>query len=237
MSVKSNIGVVTDGLVFYVDAGNDLSYPGSGGTWSDLVGGNNGSFNSMDDINNPSNNYDSGSGGSIVFDGVDDYVRISNTSTDVFSFDNISATFTIWVKPDSIDTMILVKRNNSFGWEIQLDGNGFISWYFQSSGGTFFDQADGTAVSTGQWNHITVVLNRDTNIVSRYLNATPTGTNTSINGLTSLTDNSTDVSIGGRYARNDKYFNGNIGPTCIYNRALSASEILQNYNALKNRFV
>ncbi len=45
MSVKSNIGVVTDGLVFYVDAGNTKSYPGSGTTWTDLVGSANGTFN------------------------------------------------------------------------------------------------------------------------------------------------------------------------------------------------
>ena len=44
MSVKSSVGVVTDGLVFYVDAGNGNSYPGSGTTWSDLVGGNDGTL-------------------------------------------------------------------------------------------------------------------------------------------------------------------------------------------------
>ena len=75
MSYSFGKGIVTDGLVFYVDAANGNSYPGSGGTWSDLIGSNDGSFNNMDDINNPSNNYDSGNGGSIVFDGVDDYIE------------------------------------------------------------------------------------------------------------------------------------------------------------------
>ena len=42
MSYKYGPSIVTDGLVFYVDAGNDKSYPGSGTTWSDLIGGNDG---------------------------------------------------------------------------------------------------------------------------------------------------------------------------------------------------
>ena len=74
MSYSYGKSIVTDGLVFYVDAGNDNSYPGTGGTWSDLVGGNDGSFNNMDDVNNPSNNYDSATGGSLVFDNTDDIV-------------------------------------------------------------------------------------------------------------------------------------------------------------------
>src|SRR6056300_246225 len=63
----NNAPIVTDGLVFYVDAGNSNSYPGSGGTWTDLVGGNDGTL-----TNGPT--YNSGNGGSIVFDGVDDSV-------------------------------------------------------------------------------------------------------------------------------------------------------------------
>ena len=62
--------IVTDGLVLYLDAANQRSYPGSGTTWSDISrGGNNGTL-----VNGPT--FDPGNGGSIVFDGVDDYVSI-----------------------------------------------------------------------------------------------------------------------------------------------------------------
>jgi len=63
--------IVTDGLVFAVDAANYESYPGSGTTWSDLVGSNNGTL-----INGPT--FDSGNGGSIVFDGTNDYIDCGN---------------------------------------------------------------------------------------------------------------------------------------------------------------
>ena len=60
--------IVTDGLVFAVDAANKKSYPGSGTTWTDLAGSNDGTL-----TNGPT--FDSGDGGSIVFDGTDDYVE------------------------------------------------------------------------------------------------------------------------------------------------------------------
>ena len=68
MSVKNRNSIVTDGLVFYVDAGNGDSYPGSGTAWSDLVGSNNGTL-----VNGPT--YNSTNGGSFVFDGSNDYVE------------------------------------------------------------------------------------------------------------------------------------------------------------------
>ena len=51
MGIQYNPKVVTDGLVFYVDAANKRSYPGTGTTWTDLKGGNNGTFNNMDAAN------------------------------------------------------------------------------------------------------------------------------------------------------------------------------------------
>jgi hypothetical protein len=74
----NNAPIVTDGLVFYVDAGNGNSYPGSGTTWSDLVGGNDGAL-----TNGPT--YDSGNGGSIVFDGVDDVVLVTGDITNLIN--------------------------------------------------------------------------------------------------------------------------------------------------------
>ena len=60
--------------MFYVDAANDKSYPGSGATWSDLIGGNNGTL-----TNGPI--FDSANGGSIVFDGTNEHVVLNNTIT------------------------------------------------------------------------------------------------------------------------------------------------------------
>ena len=63
--------ILTDGLVFAVDAANKKSYPGSGTTWTDLAGSNDGTL-----TNGPT--FNSGDGGSIVFDGTDDLVDFGN---------------------------------------------------------------------------------------------------------------------------------------------------------------
>lgn len=80
----NNAPIVTDGLVFYVDAGNSKSYDGvSGGTtWTDLVGSNNGTLTNMD--TNPASGgyvYDSANGGSIVFDNANAYAQTGTITT------------------------------------------------------------------------------------------------------------------------------------------------------------
>ena len=73
-------GIVQDGLVLNLDAGNTASYPGSGTTWFDLTSNNNdGTL-----INNPT--FDSTNGGSIVFDGIDDYVSFSTITNNTSPF-------------------------------------------------------------------------------------------------------------------------------------------------------
>ena len=77
--------IVTDGLVFAVDASNKKSYPGSGTTWSDLVGSNNATLD-----NGPT--YSSSNGGGIVFDGSDDHVDFAENS---MSYPNTNSDFTL----------------------------------------------------------------------------------------------------------------------------------------------
>ena len=62
--------IITDGLVLCLDAANRQSYPGSGTVWTDLAGSNNGTL-----TNGPT--FSSANGGSIVFDGVDDFIELN----------------------------------------------------------------------------------------------------------------------------------------------------------------
>ena len=72
MSLGHGASIVRNGLVLYLDAANPKSYPGSGTTWKDLSGnGNNGTL-----VNGPT--FNSANGGSIVFDGTNDYVITTN---------------------------------------------------------------------------------------------------------------------------------------------------------------
>jgi len=236
MSVKSNIGVVTDGLVFYVDAGNDLSYPGSGGTWSDLVGGNDGSFNSMDDINNPSNNYDSANGGSITFDGVDDYVDCGSFGV---GGDSSSYTFSAWSKNSNNNNILVKGRDGGFGagWSLRI--------------GTYEDQFMASAVKTNPiegynfrsgtyvpnaWAYITGVWERNSGKISLYVNGSLEGSYT-FSGTAPFTLRSSTAGWSMARITNSSIGQGYIACASVYNRVLTASEILQNYNALKNRFI
>jgi hypothetical protein len=72
----NNAPIVTNGLVLYVDAGNNNSYPESGTTWTDLIGGNNGTL-----TNGPT--YNSGNGGYIDLDGSNDLVNFGNTGIEI----------------------------------------------------------------------------------------------------------------------------------------------------------
>lgn len=233
--------IVTDGLVFAVDAANYQSYPGSGTTWSDLSGnGNNGTL-----VNGPT--YDGANGGSLVFDGANDYVNFGNL--DLFNFTSSSQfTFNFWYRTTtnlSSDSTILTLCDKS----VSNTTNGFAFWlrgsdFYNYNGILFrvrrpeglFDLTPSTnissIVSNGAYHFISVTYSNsnfkmyfDSNIVGS-LESTPSFDFT----------NNSNFHIGTSQSSTTFPFEGNIPRGIIYNRALSPSEISQNYNALKGRF-
>ena len=105
MSGSISRKLVTDGLILYIDAANSKSYPDSGTTWFDLTSNNNNGVLT----NGPT--FDSANGGSIVFDGVDDYVKPPAAS--LFQFTDF--TLASWVKTDILNTnQYIVDTSNSF---------------------------------------------------------------------------------------------------------------------------
>jgi len=218
MSVSNNKGIVQDGLVFYVDAGNDLSYPDSGTTWSDLIGGNDGTLS-----NGPT--YDSANGGSIVFDGVDDYCSIQETSTLQTS---TSGQFTAaaWFKYDTATVtypQIFWNRRTIIGIN-SLDSNKIYSYI-----GAGFLNSTTNAVA-GSIYYVAVTCNNGA--LKIYVNGDLQGSRT----VTLESQKGYNPSIGAANSQAN-YYKGDIFTVHQYNKELSASEILQNYNALKNRFV
>ena len=79
MGTGYNPRIVTENLVFCVDAANIRSYPKTGTTWTDLKGGNNGTLTNMDAANFSSNN-----GGSLSFDGAGDYIQLGSGASAKF---------------------------------------------------------------------------------------------------------------------------------------------------------
>jgi hypothetical protein len=229
MAVYGGPEVVTDGLVLCLDAGNSRSYPGSGTAWTDLSGmGNVGTL-----TNGPT--YSSANGGGIVFDGTNDYVSFSSNPP-APSF----ITFEVWCDIDSSNvvspyvifwlggrdgTYRLAGTSNRFDWICRTSDN---SWY---SAGTVIS-ATGLTVSSGT--KYQVVGTYDGSYLRIHVNGVLKGTGSSISG-TLPNANSFEL---GRAVNS-----GNVAPTKgsvygvrIYNRALSAEEIAQNYAATRGRF-
>jgi hypothetical protein len=222
--------IVRTGLVLNLDAGEPSSYSGSGTTWTDLSGsGNNGTL-----INGPT--FNSSNGGSIVFDGVNDYA-ISTRPSSIVTGGSIS--ISIWVKwittGTTTSTIQALVDNNHSSSPMQgfvLQDRPDLSKTIQF--GTTF--ASNGAVSTfqvgdGTWRHI--VGTNDTITSKLYIDGV-LNNSVSQGGLATVQPN---ISIGYWQFGPGRYLNGNIAQVSIYNRALSAAEIQQNYQALRGRFI
>jgi hypothetical protein len=231
MSVKGGPNIVTSGLVLELDAGNIKSYPGTGTTWFDKSGNaNNGTL-----INGPT--FNTGSLGSIVFDGVDDYVDCGNPLSLQITG---SLTLGIWMKA-STSSAIGSLINKS----IEIFGNSNQKVYELGflNGNMYFQLGNGTTVASLFYSSTPVVNNAWHYIICTWDGTT--GTNSMkmyYDGSLVIQGDSTISTIqnvvftlqignGRRFP-----YTGNASITQIYNRALSADEVLQNFNATKGRF-
>ena len=212
-------------LVLNLDAGNILSYPGTGTLWTDLsIYGNNGTLIS-------GATFDSGNGGSIVFDGTNDYVssfpiQISgNGSKTVSCFFKINTT----IRSGLCGTRNLDTGLNGWVLCVNRTTSGNLSYYHTS--GSILEIAAG--ISTNTWYNACVTYDVSTAIATLYLNGIIIGSPAT--SFTTINLSSFNGVIGAETV-NGGFLNGNIAQTLIYNRALSSTEVLQNYNATKIRY-
>jgi hypothetical protein len=220
--------IVRDGLVLYLDAGSPNSYQGTGTTWKDIskVNQNNGTL-----TNGPT--FNSGNGGSIVFDGVDDYVNCGST-TNLTGLIDIS--ISSWVYPITPSFTSFVSRYYN-----TTPLQGWLLGYFNSS--FTFDGRESSAAYLSTTSTNTFPINNWYNVVgtkagslwSIYVNGNLQSSSSLGNGTTPFSANSMQVGalLGAGFSI---YQPTRVATTQIYNRALTASEILQNYNATKGRF-
>jgi len=234
MGLTHSPRIVTDGLVLCLDAANSRSYPGTGTTWTDLTGGNDGTL-----TNGPT--FDSVNGGSIVFDGSDDLVNVGDNS-DLQITANI--TISAWIKASTQNNMgIAGKYASSSGKRGYLiatnasDSNQKITWYYQRAAGSFNAGDSVTSSSDVLDNNWHFVLCTFTSSVSAkiYIDGELDATDTA-SIPSAIANNSARFEIGTHNEGTAYCFNGNISNVSIYNRALNADEIRQNYNATKGRY-
>jgi len=171
------------------------------------------------------------SGSGLQFDGVDDVVTIPNSAslnfTGPFSME-------VWIKPSAVQSnlypKVIAKQNHYVFHLTQTFPSSVVLNLFNASG---LQQtgSNENAIASGVWNHVVLVYNGS--YVSMYVNGTQLTTNNRL--ITSLAPTSED-SIGiGRYSSSTTPFNGSIDEVGLYNRTLSAAEVLAHYNAGKAR--
>ena len=218
MSLSHSPSIVTNGLVLHLDAASPKSYPRTGTTWFDRSGNNN-NGTLVNGVVYNANNY-----GAFSFNGSNQYVQTSFTTQlnnfTICSWFKSSATGYARIADKKYDTGFWFGSNNS----PTLWGGGVK----QAS------NYNNITLSNNQWHFLAMV--RVGTSLTVYGDGV-TNTNTTTCGAGSI--DSTALSLGGTV--NDgggqrDWLNGNISQVSIYNRALSASEILQNFNAIKGRF-
>ena len=234
MTIGYGPRIVTDGLVLALDAADRNSYPGSGTTLTDLSGGGNtGTL-----TNGPT--YDSANGGAIVFDGTNDYATIEANSS--FQLGN-GYTLCAWVKASNnpgnyagICGTFDIIPSSYFGQNFAiLPGSQRFSFVVSGWSGGSLQYIDATTqYSIGRWYYL-VGTNLGVNC-NFYIDGNLDTTYTQA-AVASNPGPTTKFKIGRYYQDIDNYyFPGNIADIKYYNRALSAAEVQQNFNALRGRF-
>jgi hypothetical protein len=223
---KDYESIVTDGLILNLDAGFVSSYPRTSTTWYDLSGsGNNATlFNSL--------NSNWNSGGYFDFDGIDDYASISyNSSMAAWA---TAQTIIFWEYHTFQDGTRRNFWNQAYGgagtWT--HEGGFNINYYYgnAASDNSPYTSINSSTTLPNRWNML--VTTRDTSQVNWYVNNTNVGSASNLYGT--LANTTSNITIGNGYT--GQPWAGRIAIIQAYNKALTATEVSQNFNAQKGRF-
>jgi hypothetical protein len=187
--------------------------------WTDLSGNSNtGTL-----TNGPT--YSSANGGSVSFDGTNDYVDVPNALSSISSSN--SHTFSFWFNADNLST-------DKIPFSSGLAGN----YYIQLTSSVFYVQIGSSyrtysfSTSTNTWYNVCFVKNGINDAGDLYINSSLKSSYTG--SIASTPSGLSSLFLGKYYSGYE--FPGKIAQVQIYNKALTAAEVQQNFNALKSRF-
>jgi len=218
--------VVVDGLILWLDAANTKSYVNGSTAWNDISrSGNNGTL-----VNGPT--FNSGNGGSIAFDGIDDFANYGSVLRNLQEF-----SYNLWVNFTS-GGAILSENGSSFTGVILwgpgiAGGTSIICQFGDGTNDSFFNSR--ATITLNTWINISfTLLNKAGKI---YINGSLVNTWTNSSDITwaRVISEGTTFKLGCRETTTS-FGNMRLANLQVYNRALSQAEITQNYNSLKSRF-
>jgi len=243
MAVNTRNSIVTNGLIIYLDAANRMSYVSGSTNWSDLSGlGNTGTFVGGTSFSNTN-------GGSIDLNGTNGYVSQS-FYTSTYYTENQSWTIDLSINILSsqsagntrggvVVNQLYQTETNPGGFGLNIISQNYCINLTSGSTGAALSQEVlvQTPINYNRNERITALFNSSTSTVQIYRNGILANSSTSVNykwsprsvGLAQRIGTSTQGGWG-------FYFPMKLYNICLYNRALSQQEIIQNYNATKARF-
>jgi len=225
--------IVTNGLIFHYDAGQQNSYNGIGTIWRDISGFGNPTDGTL--TNGPT--FSSANGGILVFDGTDTYIRASNSKL-IHRTANWTYTFTI-----NFNT--LTQLYEGFFESGRTSGDFFLMRYANFGGGsqriilisrtssTTFEKFVSFIPSTGVWYHLTFVKTGSS--VDFYRNGVYSSTISDWNADINPSTTSEFIYIANEQ-QDSRPLKGKMANFIVYNRAITAAEVKQNFDAIRGRF-
>jgi hypothetical protein len=231
MGVAAGPEIIEDQLILNLDAGNLKSYPGSGTTWVDLANTQNGTLTA-------GQTYSSANFGSIGFAGASNQIVSVGSANQYFYGGNLNVTFEAWVKSPglAVGKSICGIFGFSYGNRLYISGNGNVVFGIYNSATNawgYLASTSGLNLFDNQWHHVVGTMTATTGSIytDGILRTSGPGTHTGTNvwigmGAVIGTD------------QNDIYyhFNGNIAIARFYRKALTATEVSNNFSALRGRF-
>jgi len=236
MGIAYNPRIVTDGLLFCVDAGNTKSHSGSGTTWNDISG----KGNTLTATSTPT--FSSSGGGSIEFDGTNDLYTINNTfvgSNQIATTEaNGNYTLEAWInvhtsqgETNDADSIIGSASNYGVGMQVGASNSNPRMNYGSRFTSNFF----GSEFSYNTWTHVCLSRIGGTS-VRAYLNGN-FDNDTVVSDLEVPSGQTIGyMTIGNSSPRVTGFYDGLIAVVRIYNIGLSDDQVKQNFNALRGRF-
>lgn len=228
MALQHSPSIVTSGLVLCVDAGNPRSYSGTGTAWNDAIG----SGYNFTLTNGPT--YSSSNLGFFNFDGVNDFA-VSGYNT---ALDTQTPTVEVWVKTNATTQNGFWFEKGAVNTQYSLFQEGaVIQWrQFMSSGQGLVNLSTTTAnfMNTSNWYQIVGTYTSGSRIL--YINGVQVNSDSQAGTIGTNTSGMSIGAYGGNSGSNAYWYNGALSICRLYNRALSAAEVLQNFNAIRGRY-
>jgi hypothetical protein len=225
MSGKVGGNIINSGLVLCLDAANKNSYTSGSSSWRDLSGNNNNGTLTNGPIYSNNNN------GIIVFDGVDDYISI-NDSTSLQLTSTLTLSIWVYITAAFNGRGLITKgpASSDYDYMMYLTTNSTnIQFYKKNSSGTVSFVGTSPRTYINKWKNIVITFD-GVNVV-QYDNSIPFLNTTFANSEIRTSSNSLRILSGW-----SGYTSGNLSMVQIYNRALSQLEVQQNFNATRTRF-